>query len=145
MSTANKHMCVCANSTQVFAQSLNCMGCILPSEQTNASLAAHAMVVMFGPNALILPQAQMQGVFENGKTRLKQLYRSEPAVFLARLPPTPAQLLRECPIMALNLYAGGRLPVTCRLNQDLVNSVMSRIQMRGGKKLSMPGATSITI
>ena len=76
---------------------------------------------------------QIQAVYEGIKTRMKQLYRKEPVVFIQVLPATPAELVRQYRDFALTFFSREQPPVSCPLNSVMVEAVRSRISMRGSK------------
>jgi len=118
---------------QVICQFLNKLGCVLPSEQTSASIAAAVCVARFGPHgACALPQLTIDATYEYIKTRIKQLYKNkEPVQFIQILPPTSGELLFKYRDVALALYSRTTPPVGCPLNQSAMSMVRSRVSMRG--------------
>ena len=124
-----RHVCTrCARRRapaciQVICQQLNALGCVLASEPTCASIAAACCVAIHGPRACGLPDATIQGFYEGVKTRLKQLYKAEPMVFMVRLPATPAALVKEHRDFALSLYSREDPPVSCPLNAQAMQFV----------------------
>ena len=109
------------------------MGCVLPSEPTSATVAAGSLIAQHGQKALLMQDQQIQAVYEGIKTRMKQLYRKEPVVFIQVLPATPAELVRQYRDFALTLFSREQPPVSCPLNSVMVEAVRSRISMRGSK------------
>ena len=127
--------CACMRfHSQVMASRVSACGCILPTEQTSASIAAHAVVAQFGPSALGLSQEMIQNAYTSVKARIKSLYKQEPKYFMTKLPASPAALLRENRTFALSLFSPEEPPVACPLNPTAVTMVRGRINLRGGKQ-----------
>ena len=121
-----------AGDVHVFCQRLNQMGCVLPSEGTAASVVAASLVAQHGPSAGMLRSTDIECAYNGIKLRLKQLYKTEPAHFLQRLPATPAELVRLNRDFALSLFSREEPPVPCPLHPLALQQVQSRVVMRGG-------------
>ena len=120
------------------------MGCILPSEQTSASVAAASLVAQHGAKVMMLSDDDIDACYQGIKTRLKQLYRVEPETWLQQLPATPAQLAREHLPLALKIFSREDPPIPCPLNTMLMDRVRQRVQMRpgGGRKKTLFGGST---
>ena len=121
---------------QVLCTALIRLGCILPSEPTSASVSAACLVAQHGGNACMLSDAAIDNAYQSTKKRMKDLYKSEPALFMQSLPATPADLVRQHRDFALTLFDREHPPVVCPLNMLAMRTVESRVSMRGGGKRS---------
>ena len=125
--------CVLPACMQVICKRLNQLGCILPCEHTSASVAAASLVAQHGGKSLMLADGDIDGCFRGVKSRLKQLYKSEPPVFIQKLPASPGQFVAEHRDFALTLFSREDPPVSCPLSAAAMEGVKSRVNMRGGK------------
>ena len=82
---------------------------------------------------MMLADGDIDGCFRGVKSRLKQLYKSEPPVFIQKLPASPGQFVAEHRDFALTLFSREDPPVSCPLSAAAMEGVKSRVNMRGGK------------
>ena len=122
-----------ALAIEIFSVHLNQLGLILPTEPTSASIASAVAALRFGTAAPMVPQSAIDDIYQQVKTRIKQVYKREPLEFITSLPQTPAALLRQYPTTAKAVYNVGNLPVVCPLNQRILHSVQGNVKQRGGK------------
>ena len=94
-------------------------------------MAAASLVAQYGAQVVMVDSGTIDSVYSAVKARLKQLYTREPPVFMAMLPPTPADLVRQHRDFALSVFSSENPPVPCPLNILAVDQVRSRINMRG--------------
>ena len=87
-------------ATEIICQHVANLGLINPSKDTQKSIAAHAVVAEFERSLIPMSAGDPQRVFKTVGKRLKQLYNKEPLEYITQLPPSPAQFLREHPLMA---------------------------------------------
>lgn len=120
----------------MFCRALNDLGCVLPSEETSASVAV-AVAVIQGAR---VDEKSLHQQFESVKKRLKALYKKEPVHgFLERLPESPAALVQQNRPLALQLFNERRLPVTSPLNQLQCDAMRARMTLRVSKKKRKEG------
>ena len=115
---------------QVFCRALNSLGCILPSERTSASVAAVSVLLQHG---VLATQEQLQSRFSQVKSRMKQLHKAEPPLFVQVLPATPAGFVKSFRAMAIKAWEGRQPPITCPLSDVHIQTLLSRIKMRNYK------------
>jgi len=113
---------------------MNLLGCILPSAHTSASLAAGILLATYGANAFSLNSYYKDSLYESVKKRLKQLYNKEPLVYLVKLPPSPADLVRLNREFALSIYNPQDPPMACPLPLVALRQMKSQINLKGGCK-----------
>ena len=78
----------------------------------------------------MMTEAEVDVCYQGVKTRLKQLYKSEPVRFMQTLPTTPAQLVRDDRKFALTLFSREEPPVDCPLNNLAMDQVRAKVCMR---------------
>ena len=118
-------------ASEIILQFVNKLGLICPSEGTCASLAAAIIVCVYCRSVMVIGDSEIDRIYHCTKVRIKQLYKSEPAIYLVQLPPTPAAFLSQCPDLAKKLYSVENLPISCPLNPMSLSAVEARISMRG--------------
>jgi len=128
-----------SSCAKVICKRVNQLGCILPNEHTSASVAAASLAAQHGPRAMMLSDDEVDACYQGAKNRLKQLYKSEPMVFVQNLPPSPGTLVREHREFALTLFSKEDPPVSCPLNMALVEGIKARVNLRAGKKVGHRG------
>ena len=119
-------------TTEIICQHVARLGLINPSKETQKSIAAHAIVAEYERSLMPMSDGDPQRVFKTVGRRLKQLYNKEPLEYITQLPPSPAQFLKEHPLMAKAIFSRDNLPCACPLNAISVAHATSRIQSRGG-------------
>jgi len=87
----------------------------------------------------MLSDSEIEVCYQGVKSRLKQLYKSEPMVFMQSLPPSPGQLVKKHREFALTLFSKEDPPVSCPLNIAAMDNIKARVNMRTGKKLADRG------
>ncbi len=85
----------------------------------------------------------MSGDSLEWQARLKDLSKTEPAVYITRLPASPIEYLQDYRAMALKVFSREHPPVRFPLNQDLVEAFKTKIKMRGGAGGMPPGMFSM--
>jgi hypothetical protein len=118
-------------ATEILCQQLNSLGLILPSKDTEKSIAAHAIAAEYGQFAASVSEADAKRVFKGVGKRIKQLYKVEPSEFIAKLPPSPAAFLKSHPTMAKAVFSRENLPCACPLDHLIVSHAESKIRCRG--------------
>ncbi len=76
----------------------------------------------------------MSGDSLEWQARLKDLSKTEPGVYITRLPASPVEYLQDYRAMALKVFSREHPPVRFPLNQELVDAFKTKIKMRGGDK-----------
>jgi hypothetical protein len=117
-------------ATEILCQHLNSLGLILPSKDTEKSIAAHAIVGEYGQFAASVSDADAKRVFKGVSKRIKQLYKAEPMEFIAKLPPSPAAFLKSHPAAAKAVFSRENLPCACPLDRMLVSHAETKIRCR---------------
>ena len=86
----------------------------------------------------------MSGDSLEWQARLKDLYKTEPGVYITRLPASPVEYLQDYRAMALKVFSREHPPVRFPLNQELVDAFKTKIKMRGGAGgMPLPGMFSM--
>lgn len=85
----------------------------------------------------MLSDAAIESAYQSTKKRMKDLYKGEPEYFMQSLPATPAELVRQNRAFALTVFDREHPPVVCPLNMLAMQTVESRVTMRGGGKRSL--------
>jgi hypothetical protein len=68
------------------------------------------------------------------QVRIKQLITSDMSpLYIEKLPPTPRDLLRQFPDLAVRLFSAEDPPVSCPLDLTALQAVRSKIKMRGNE------------
>lgn len=119
-------------ATEILCQHLNSLGLILPSKDTEKSIAAHAIAGEYGKLAASVSEEDATRVFNGVGRRIKQLYKIEPSEFIAKLPPSPAAFLKLHPKLAKAVFSRENLPCACPLDRLIVSHAESKIRCRGG-------------
>ena len=119
-------------ATEILCQHLNSQGLILPSKDTEKSIAAHAIAGEYGQFAASVSEEDAKRVFKGVGKRIKQLYKVEPSEFIAKLPPSPAAFLKLHPTLAKAVFSRENLPCACPLDRLIVSHAESKIRCRGG-------------
>ena len=111
---------------------LHQLGLINATKETQRSMAAHVVAAKMGLEMATYDNCQE--AFKAVGKRLKQLYRAEPAEYIELLPPSPADLLRQHPLIAKAVFSPTNLPCACPLDSAQVLHAQSKICMRGESK-----------
>ena len=119
-------------ATEILCQHLNSLGLILPSKDTEKSIAAHAIAGEYGQFAASVSEEDAKRVFKGVGKRVRQLYKAEPSEFIAKLPPSPAAFLKLHPTLAKAVFSRENLPCACPLDRLMVSHAESKITCRGG-------------
>ena len=113
------------------------LDCINPTEPTLKYWTSCTLVANFGK--LGCQNLSLQSKYalkhyvktEFDKLTRRKLLNGQPAVYLQKLPPSPATLQRDEPAMFQRLFSHG-LPVKSRLDQTVILEVDATFQCRGG-------------
>ncbi len=119
-------------ATEILCQQLNSLGLILPSKDTEKSIAAHAIAGEYGQLAASVSEEDATRVFKGVGKRIRQLYKAEPSEFIAKLPPSPAVFLKLHPTLAKAVFSRENLPCACPLDRLYASHAESKIRLRGG-------------
>ena len=119
-------------ASEILCQHLNSLGLILPSKDTEKSIAAHAIAGEHRQLAASVSEEDAKRVFKGVGKRIKQLYKVEPSEFIANLPPSPAAFLKLHPTLARAVFSRENLPCACPLDRLMVSHSESEIRCRGG-------------
>lgn len=119
-------------TTEILCQHLNSLGLILPSKDTEKSIAAHAIAGEYGHFASSVSEEDAKRVFKGVGKRIRQLYKVEPIEFVATLPSSPAAFLKSHPTLAKAVFSRENLPCACPLDRLIVSHAESKIRCRGG-------------
>ncbi len=119
-------------ATEILCQHLSSLGLVLPSKDTEKSIAAHAIAGEHRQFAASVSEEDAKRVFRGEGKRVRQLYKAEPSEFIAKLPPSPAAFLKLHPTLAKTVFSRENLPCACPLDRLIASHADSKIRRRGG-------------
>ena len=122
------------------------LDCLNPTEPTCKKWTSSVIAAHFEkPVAMTLDLASKYALYDYIKSAHKQAVRHKatPAVYLLKLPSTPAQLQQSSPAMYERLFPAdiqGSQPVQNKLDETLVMAIDNSFQCRGGQRKNTSNA-----